>query len=406
MDTPRRLEIDDPYPFLQWIEHGHGPLRLDDVDVLQVWSLVALAALAGADDPPVRVDASGTRAATGFARALGIADIIAGRAAAGPAERGRTVKLTRLARTVGASPYKIAGEIAPLIVPDPNDDTRHTIYYVLVELLRNVVQHSRDPQGGIVAAQVMSAGRGSYQQDTVQVAVADGGIGIPEALRHFHPEHATDPQAALVRALDPHISGTFAPGLSGTEENAGLGLFFIAEMAKHAAGRLLISTRNATLTLEGSRVGRPQRITTRPGGYPGTLVAFEIPDRGVRDNHALLQTINRLAQERTPKRVTDRWLRYESAPEGTLRIVVSVAAEDAEAAVHYSQTEVEPRLFRKHPVALDFTNLPICTQSFIHALLYEALRLAWAKRVPIYIINAKPTVRSSLDLLESYALGG
>jgi hypothetical protein len=379
---------------------------LDAVEMIQVWGLVGLATLSRLDHPSrVSLDTGGAKPATRFAKALGIDSVVAGQAAAGPVEQSRTVKLTSIQRFPGPSPYEVAGKIARLLIPDDKDDTRQTIYYVLAELLRNVVQHSRDQLGGVVAAQLMTAGRGGYDRDMVQVAVGDGGIGIPESLRHYHPQYS-DPAAALVRALDPHISGTFEPGLSGTDENAGLGLFFIAEMAKQAAGRLLIATRGARLLLEGARTDHPQRVDVQAIGFPGTLVAFELPDRGVSDNHKLLQRINDLARERTPKRVTEHWLRYESPPEGVQRFLVAIAAEDTTAARKYADDYLEPRLMKRESVALDFSMLSICTQSFLHALLFETLRLAWAKRVPLYMLNVKPTVRSSLDLLESYALGG
>jgi hypothetical protein len=376
------------------------------MEVIQAWALVGLATLSRHGHPsPLHVDTSGSKPATGFAVALGLDGVIAGSAVTGPAEEGRTVKLTPIGRFPGSSPYEVAGRIARLLIPDDTDDTRHTIYYVLSELMRNVVQHSRDAQGGMVAAQLMAAGRGGYDHAVVQVAVGDAGIGIPESLRRFHPQYSA-PEAALVRALDPHVSGTFEPGLSGTEENAGLGLFFIAEMAKQAGGRLLIATRGARLLLEGARDGHPQRFEKAPVGFPGTLVAFELPDRGVSDNHALLSRINELARERTPKRVTERWLRYETVPQGVQRIMVAVAAEDTTAAREYANVHLEPRIMRRESVALDFSSLSICTQSFLHALLFEPLRLAWAKRVPLYLVNVSPAVRSSLDLLESYALGG
>ena len=401
---PQRFSIDDPDPFLRWIGSS-DPLQLDEIEMIQVWGLAGLATLSRHGHPsPIMVDTEGSKPATRFAKALGLESIITGQPPTGPAEEGRTVKLTRIQRFPGLSPYEVAGQISRLLIPDDTDDTRHTIYYVLAELLRNVVQHSRDPLGGIVAAQLMTAGRGGYDRDMVQVAVSDAGIGIPESLRHYHPQYS-DPEAALVRALDPHVSGTFEPGLSGTDENAGLGLFFIAEMAKQAAGRLLIASKGARLLLDGARPGHA-RIDTKPVGFPGTLVAFELPDRGVSDNHVLLERINELARERTPKRVTQRWLRYEPPPEGVQRFLVAIAAEDTTAARQFAEANLESRLMKRESVALDFATLSICTQSFLHALLFETLRLAWAKRLPLYMLNVKPAVRSSLDLLESYALGG
>lgn len=53
---------------------------------------------------------------------------------------------------------------------------------------------------------------------------------------------------------------------------------------------------------------------------------------------------------------------------------------------------------------LNFEGMEIATQSFLHALLFESLRVAWALRVPIYVRNAAAAVREGLDFLESYAL--
>ncbi len=55
---------------------------------------------------------------------------------------------------------------------------------------------------------------------------------------------------------------------------------------------------------------------------------------------------------------------------------------------------------------LNFDGIDVCTQSYVHALLFEPLRVAWALKVPVYVKNAAPAVRSTLSLLENYALAG
>jgi hypothetical protein len=55
-------------------------------------------------------------------------------------------------------------------------------------------------------------------------------------------------------------------------------------------------------------------------------------------------------------------------------------------------------------VALDFRDMGIATQSFLHALLFQAVRVGWAMGAPIHVIDASSAVRSGLDYLESYAL--
>ena len=88
--------------------------------------------------------------------------------------------------------------------------------YVIVELLRNVIQHSMDRLGGVVAAQRMD----DQDPRALQVAVADAGVGIFEAMHEKHPS-LRDHREALEKALWPRISGTFEEGLTGSQQNAG-----------------------------------------------------------------------------------------------------------------------------------------------------------------------------------------
>lgn len=300
-----------------------------------------------------------------------------------------------------------ANEISKALVPDPElEDTRLTIRYVIVELLRNAVQHSQDPQGGFVTADLWNKESG---RPMLQLAVADSGIGIPASLRALHP-NLSDPEAALEKSLWPHISGTFEEGLTGTMQNAGMGLFFIAEMAKLTGGTLLIATRGATLLLSGwtdEEGGHTLRfIEPRGVGFPGTLVVFELPVGGVVDYPALIETIKERAKQRTPQRAIHRWIRFDPAPVEATVFEIQKQAENTPAAIALAQSEITPRILRRESIVLDFNGLRILTQSYLHSLLFEPLRLAWALRTPIYVRNVEPAVRSNLELLENYALAG
>lgn len=116
--------------------------------------------------------------------------------------------------------------------------------------------------------------------------------------------------------------------------------------------------------------------------------------------------IRDLALARTPKRITQRWLRFEPPPPAVWQVIITVAAEDTAAAQAFAANELEPRLLRREPIALDFRNMRVCTQSFLHALLHESVRLAWARKVPLFVVHATPAVRAQLELVESYSLGG
>jgi len=270
------------------------------------------------------------------------------------------------------------------------------------------VQHSRDPLGGVVGAQLNKEGP-HKTRPVFQIAVADGGIGIPESLARMH--RVADVREALERSLWPHISGTFPAGLTGSGENAGLGLFFIAELAKLTLGRMMIATRGAALML----TERAERVSERAGpyflepvgvGFPGTLVAFELPTDSVADFVKLKVTIEDRARERTPARAVTHWIRFEPAVDAKEVVRVGDLAEDSARAADVIRSRVRPAILDSQLVAFDFSDIEICTQSFLHALLYEAVRLAWATRTVLHAEHAGPAVRSGIEFLERYALGG
>ena len=407
--APSRIELSEPTPLLRWLESDPIGVSLGAIDPIEMWGLVAIATLARMDgSAPLRVSLDTSSRSGGFARAVGFEDVLSGPGGrtASPGEQGRTVKLARVQRHSATEPP--SDEISRLLVPDARfEDTRRTLYYVLNELLRNVVQHSMDPLGGIVGAQLNRGGRNSALP-MVQVAVADTGLGIPASLQSRHS--LVDARTALEKSLWPHISSAFDEGETGSAQNAGMGLFFISEMTKLVGGRLVIATRGATLVLQGDdNFEDPhgiQRLLSGVG-YPGTLVAFEMPAEAAQDYDGMIETIRQRAAERTPRRAIHKWLSFETPPTGALQFVVrNTGVEDARAAQSFSEDELMPRLVKRQPVALNFTGISTCTQSYAHALLYEALRLAWARKTPIYILHAQPAVRSTLELLENYALGG
>lgn len=402
-ERPLPLSLENPAQFLHWVSGtGPEPEQLDQC-ITQAWVRAALVAVAQVDP---RVEQTATRA-----RNL-ILQIIRGvnpQAAERLPEAQQYNPELRRAQWIHEFEQiePIANDTSRALVPQEElEGTRLTLRYVIVELLRNVVQHSHASKGGRVTADLLHMESG---RPMVQLAVADTGIGIPASLATLHP-NLSNPEAALEKALWPHISGTFEEGLTGTQQNAGMGLFFIAEMAKLTSGTLLVASRGATLLLSGWRdeEGRHtlRLIEPRGTGFPGTLVAFQLPVGDVADYPALIETIKERAKARTPQRAIHRWIRFDAAPPGAACFKIQQQAEDTPAAIQLAQAEITPRIIRREPVVLDFSGMLILTQSYLHSLLFEPLRLAWALRTPIYVANVEPAVRSNLELLENYALAG
>ena len=104
--------------------------------------------------------------------------------------------------------------------------------------------------------------------------------------------------------------------------------------------------------------------------------------------------------------VQHHWIRYEEPSSDARVFVVRYTSENTEQAERFAREQLEPRILGKEPVVLDFSGMEIATQSYLHALLFSALRLAWARQSFIYVVNATPSVRSGIELVEDYALGG
>jgi anti-sigma regulatory factor (Ser/Thr protein kinase) len=129
---------------------------------------------------------------------------------------GRFVVLKQI--TSGAELHKVVTELVPLL--HTTKEFADPIRYVVSEMGRNAIEHSRSPVGAIFCAQFFpTSGR-------VSIGIADAGIGILSAMKANHQVN-TDRQA-IVLALQPGITGvTSRPG--GNETNAGAGLFFYKE---------------------------------------------------------------------------------------------------------------------------------------------------------------------------------
>lgn len=253
-----RTSVTHPTSFLNWLPSARGKkINMGDFRVLQPWMLTAIATLSRKEvDNHIFPVCEVGRQTAQFANGLGLLRIVDGNANASCQEEGRTVKLHRI--NSYAKIDELAEKIAQLAIEEDHSpdayidrqETEFTLKYILIELLRNVIQHSGDSSGGVVVAQRMDFGDDYVREKSVQICVADNGCGIFESLKHMHPD-ITDNKTALERALWPSLSGTFPKGETGSSQNAGMGLFFISEMVKRLAGRMLIASGENALLLQG-----------------------------------------------------------------------------------------------------------------------------------------------------------
>ena len=131
---------------------------------------------------------------------------------------GRFVPITQIKDSITLSQF--VTDIIPLLHLDPLQT--ESIRYIVSELVRNVLEHSRSPHGAFVAAQYYP------KSNSIKIGVADTGVGIKESISHSHLVKTS--LEAIRLALMPGITGTTKQE-GGTSQNAGAGLFFIKSIA-------------------------------------------------------------------------------------------------------------------------------------------------------------------------------
>lgn len=163
------------------------------------------------------------------------------------------------------------------------------------ELLRNVLEHSGSPTGAFICAQYYPESR------KVGLGVADSGIGVRNALSHFHP--TPDDASAIILALRPGITGTSAR-FGGAENNAGAGLFYTKSLAVLSRTHMTISSgtgfykllkdpaRNPITIRDDSRADR-HRLDNDIPPWQGTAIGIDIgvPPR-IPYSRAMVQIAN------------------------------------------------------------------------------------------------------------------
>lgn len=157
-------------------------------------------------------------------------------------EAGRFLPLTQV-RSQADAPGVI-GDISALLHLDDDPESLAAVKYCVSELLRNVLEHSNSPDGAFVCANRYT----NRPPHRVTIAVADCGQGIASHLGRVHPEAAVDDAVALGLAMRPGVTGAL-PGMYGTPDNAGAGLFITRCIAKGTGGYFLLVSGSATYRL-------------------------------------------------------------------------------------------------------------------------------------------------------------
>ncbi len=204
---------------------------------------------------------------------------------------GRFVPLTII--KTATEQTKFITDIMPLLHLDKTPEHAEAIRYVVSELVRNVLEHSKSPDGAIVAAQYYK------KSNRISIGIVDTGIGIKRTINQSH--RAWTDSEALRLALTPGITGT-TEREGGTTVNAGAGLFFIKSIAVNNHDFFMLYSGSALYKLH-KRSGEVKYLHVDPFDDPhalredmpswhGTVVGIDLSLDDTKQFSDLMKVIN------------------------------------------------------------------------------------------------------------------
>jgi hypothetical protein len=201
-------------------------------------------------------------------------------------ETGRFVPLRAIKRSDQIN--SVIGEMSALLHLDDDEEALSAVQYCMSELLRNSLEHSGARGGAFVCAHHFH----KAHPKRVHIAVADCGVGVTAHIGGVYPAVLGNHQEALRLAMRPNVTGA-RPGLYGSMENQGNGLFITRAIAKGTGGHFLIYSGEAGYRLARAKVKEQTKLhedafqerndVFNVRNWLGTVVALEIVTERIPD---------------------------------------------------------------------------------------------------------------------------
>ncbi|HSP17638.1 MAG TPA: STAS-like domain-containing protein [Thermoanaerobaculia bacterium] len=393
------------YQGWQWFEHPRGPVVLDfrDVNFIMPWAATLFAAWTlwahEVRGRKIRLEIDEGSSAGQFLQRSGFISLF-GHSAKSPQAHDDT-RMVPLTRIKASSEIPAFAQMVMKVLAIDDDEIAGAVRYSLIELLRNVVQHSKSKIGGVAMSQYFP------RTGLVEIVVADCGIGIRDSLQQKYDEIDNDFKA-LKFGMQAHVSRTFdASNYQSMQDNAGLGLFFIKSIASFSGGGFSLGTKRVLADVWGAGDGTPflQFRESKSLGWPGTFAFLKLKRHSIAEFDAVLKTCRELAARARAYPAEQALDFLEEVPEveGVVVVRVKDFEENVEQAAKVRDKVIIPALADGKPVVLDFSKIPFATQSFVHACVYKVLRDSVKTRSGLSIAGASESTREAIRTVAAYA---
>lgn len=204
-------------------------------------------------------------------------------------EAGRFIPIQNIRHSGELSDFIV--NVIPLLHAEPTKV--EPIRYVISELVRNVLEHSRSTSGAFLCAQYFK------KTGVLSIGVADAGVGIRTSMSRFH-RVPTD-WDAIAMAMRPGVTGTTAR-IGGTSYNAGAGLFFTKSISCASRNffvlysgssmfKLLRTPQKAQIFLHSDATRDYHTKDLNLPNWQGTVVGVDISLEGQQTFAALMRLI-------------------------------------------------------------------------------------------------------------------
>ena len=191
------------------------------------------------------------------------------------------------------------------------------------------------------------------------------------------------------------------------KDNAGLGLFFIKQIASMSGGSFFLGSKDAIADIWGDKEGKQRKIykSARFGGWPGTFAYLQLRRDTIAEFDSVLVKCREIAAEakKYPSELALDFIEEIPEIEDLIIVRVSEFEEDVERAAEVRDTIILPNINSGKMVVIDFSKVKFATQSFVHALMYKVIRDGQQIGATLSIANCTDSTRQAVMAVAAYA---